>query len=133
MFCREQVAQLRHEVEEIHRRGAELVVVGNGNRHFADAFREDLNLTTPLYVDTTRESYRALGMKRPLLAFLKPALFRNAWRALRTGSRQKGIQGDPWQLGGVLIVRPDGGVAFRYLSDVAGDHPRVKDVLNALG
>ena len=123
---------MRRDVEEIHRRGAELVVVGNGRRHFAEAFRQDLGLTTPLYVDTTRESYRALGMKRPLLAFVKPALVRNAWRAFRAGARQRGIQGDPLQLGGLLVVRPDGEVRYRYLSEVPGDHPPNQDVLNAL-
>lgn len=123
---------MRREIDEIHRRGAELIVVGNGNLHFARGFREDLKLTTPLYVDTKRDSYRALGMKRPLLAFLSPAVFRNAARALRAGSRQRRIQGDPWQLGGGLVVRPDGRVAYRYLSKVAGDHPPVADVLTAL-
>lgn len=49
-------------------------MIGNGNRHFAGAFREDLQLDTPLYVDTTRASYSALGMKRGIartLGFLE--------------------------------------------------------------
>jgi len=82
MFCREQVVQLHREVATIHGRGAELVVVGNGNRHFARAFRDELGLGTPLYVDTERVAYRALGMKRGLSHVLRPAVVANGVRAL---------------------------------------------------
>lgn len=142
---------MRREIDAIHAHGAELVVIGNGHRHFARVFREDLQLDTPIYVDTTRASYRALGMKRGLARTL------GSWRtwvkmlrALRGGVRQKrvrvilrwwywavpvllpGTQGDAWQLGGVLVVLPDGRVAYRYLSTVAGDHPPPSEVLAAL-
>jgi len=142
---------LRREVDTIHAHGAELVVIGNGNRHFAAAFREDLQLDTPLYVDTTRASYRALGMKRGIArTFGSWRRWLNMLRALRDGLRQKrlrvivrwwcrsvpvlvpGTQGDAWQLGGVLVVLPDGRVPYRYLSAVAGDHPPVSGVLTAL-
>jgi peroxiredoxin len=132
VFCREQVAQLRREVDTIHARGGELVVIGNGGRHFAIAFARGLGLTTPLYVDTSRASYRALGMKRSLSALLAPSILRNVIRALRSGARQGLMQGDGVQLGGVLLVLPGGRVAYRYLSQVPGDHPAVADVLAAL-
>ena len=145
------MAQLRHEINTIHAHGAELVVIGNGDRQFAEAFREDLQLDTPLYVDTTCASYAALGMKRGIAATL------GSWRtwakmprALWNGVRQKRVrvivrwwrwsvpalipaeQGDAWQLGGVLVVLPDGRVPYRYLSAIAGDHPPVSAVLAAL-
>lgn len=132
MFCREQVAQLRRETKAIQERGAELIVVGNGNRHFAQAFREEMDLRTPLYVDTKRDAYRALGMKRSVAAVLSIDTLKNTWRALRSGSRQKRVQGDAWQMGGVLVVLPGGRVAYRYLSEVPGDHPPVADILAAL-
>ncbi len=125
---------MRDAIPDIHARGAELVVVGCGNRHFATGFRQELRLETPLFVDTKRESYRALGMRRVSpFAFLSPKVLRNLGRALKAGFRQGRAQGDVWQLGGVLIVRPDASVAFRYLSNEAGDHPPLADVLAALG
>lgn len=125
---------MRDATPEIHERGAELVVVGCGNRHFATGFREELKLETPLYVDTQRESYRALGMRRVSpFAFLSPKVLRNFWRALKAGFRQGRAQGNVWQLGGVLVVRPGGAAAFHYLSNEAGDHPAVADVLASLG
>lgn len=126
--------QLHRESEAIEARGARLVFVGVGNRHFAEGFRRELGLTEPVYVDTARNSYRALGMKRGLVAtLLSPATWRNMVRAWRNGFRQRGIKGDPWQLGGVLVVRPGGAIAFRHLSRASGDHPPTAEVLAALG
>lgn len=124
---------MRREAKRIHAAGAELVIVGNGSAHFAQAFREDLKLTTPLYTDPSLNSYAALGMKRGLGgAAGSLAALRNAARALAAGHRQGPVQGDAWQLGGVLVVDTEGGVLYRHLSDAAGDHPPVADVLRAL-
>lgn len=125
--------QLHREHPRIRAKGAELVLIGNGNRRFAAAFRDELAIAAPVYVDTERRAYRALGMKRGVgspRGLLATA--GNAARAWRAGFRQTSVQGDAWQLGGVLVVRPGGRVAYRYASDAAGDHPPVEDILAAL-
>jgi dehydrogenase/reductase SDR family member 12 len=123
---------LRERSDEIRQRGAELVIVGNGSRSFAAAFREDFALDGPLFVDPELRAYRAAGLRRGRVELLSPRLPRNALRALLGGSRQTGVQGDPWQLGGVFVIRPDGALAYRYTSREAGDHAPVDDVLAAL-
>ena len=40
--------------------------------------------------------------------------------------------GDPWQQGGVIVVRPGGEIAYRFASRESGDHPRIDDVLAPL-
>jgi dehydrogenase/reductase SDR family member 12 len=132
VFCREQVAQLRDVQDEIRARGAELAIVGNGAPNFARAFREDFALTGPLLVDPELRAYRAAGLRRGRVELLSPRLPLNALRALRSGARQGAVQGDPWQLGGVFVIRPGGELAFRHVSREAGDHPPVADVLAAL-
>ena len=133
MFCREQAVQLHRELAKIRERGAELSFIGNGNRDFAAAFRDEYGISAPVYVDTGRDSYRALGMKRGFFRTLANlASFRHMMRALRGGFRQGKTRGDAWQLGGVLVVRPGGGIAYRYLSSTAGDHPGVDAVIAAL-
>src|SRR5687767_5949317 len=107
-------------------------MVGNGNRHFAQAFRDELGLTTPLYVDTKKEAYRALDMKRSVLAVLTPAAAVRAVKAVLGGARQKRVQGDAFQMGGVLVVLPGGTVAYEYRSASPGDHPKMEDVIGAL-
>ena len=132
MFCREQAVQVHREREAIEKKGARLVFVGNGNRHFAKAFKDEFSIEAPIYVDTERLAYRALGMKRSLLGVLTPGVVGRAVRALRSGARQTTVQGDALQLGGVLVVRPGGKVAFAHLSEAVGDHPDVADVLEAI-
>ncbi len=143
---------MRREVDRIHAHGAELVVIGNGSSAFARAFREDVQLDTPLYVDTSCASYRALNMKRGIARTLaSPRTWANMFRALRDGVRERrvtvilrwwrqsvpvlipGNRGVAWQLGGVLVVLSDGRIAYRYQSTIAGDHPQTTEVMAALG
>ncbi len=123
---------MRDRIDDIRSRGADLVIVGNGAVNFAAAFREDFELDGPLLVDPELRAYRAAGLRRGRVELLSPRLPLNAIRALRSGSRQTGVQGDPWQLGGVFVIRPDGALLYRYESREAGDHAPVKEVLSAL-
>ena len=123
---------MRDRIGDIRGRGAELVVIGNGAPHFAAAFREEMALDCPLLVDPELQAYRAAGLRRGRVELLSPRLPWNALRALRQGFRQRGVQGDPWQLGGVLVVRPDGALTYRQISREAGDHAPVDTVVAAL-
>jgi NAD(P)-dependent dehydrogenase (short-subunit alcohol dehydrogenase family) len=119
-------------MDAIGARGAELIVVGNGSTDFAAAFREDHALDCPLLVDPELVAYRAAGLRRGRVEILSPRLARNAARALRAGFRQSGVQGDPWQLGGVFVIRPESQLTYRYVSREAGDHAPVEEILAAL-
>lgn len=124
---------MHRELPRIRKEGAELHLVGNGNRHFARAFKEELKIVCPLYVDTKLGAYRALDMRRGLASTLGSlAAWKNIARAMKAGFRQGSTQGDAFQLGGALVVLPGGKVAFRHASEAAGDHPPVTDVLKAL-
>jgi hypothetical protein len=123
---------LRGRIDDFRSRGAELVIVGNGAENFAAAFREDFALDGPLLVDPNLRAYRAAGLRRGRVELLSPRLPKNALRALRSGARQGAVQGDPWQLGGVFVIRSGGHLAYRYVSREAGDHPPVDDIVAAL-
>ncbi|MEW6734502.1 MAG: peroxiredoxin-like family protein [Acidobacteriota bacterium] len=123
---------MRPHIDTIRASGAELVIIGNGGPRFARAFLDDMQLTSPLYLDPSLASYRMLGLKRSIWLTIGPPAWGHALRAFRRGSRQKGVQGDPWQEGGVFIVLPNGQVTYSYISKEAGDHPETKDLLAAL-
>ena len=53
-------------------------------------------------------------------------------RALKKGFRQKRLQGDPWQLGGVFVIDPSGKILYKQISREAGDHPEAGEILAAL-
>ena len=111
---------MRGAEEEIEERGAELVVIGNGSVAHAAAFHEDEGIGFRLLVDPELRAYQAAGLKRSALAALSPAVLGNAWRAMRAGHRQSRVLGDPWQLGGVFVIRPGGKIALRQVSS-SGD------------
>jgi hypothetical protein len=124
--------QVHRERDRIRASGAELVLIGNGTPAFARAFAEDFRIETPLYVDPSRRTYRALGMARPgLLSFLSPRLLAAVARALRGGFMQGPVRGDALQLGGVLVVARGGRIAFRHLARDVGDNPPVSEVVAA--
>lgn len=128
---------MRAIIPDIRRHGAELVIVGNGQPWQAAAFREELELLppdhdVPILVDPALTAYRAAGLRRGITSTFSPRAAGNLVRALRAGHRQKGVQGDAWQLGGVFVVHRDATVPWSYVSRAAGDHPPPADILAAL-
>jgi hypothetical protein len=123
---------LRDALPEIRRRGAELIIVGNGQPQHAIDFRDTEHVSSPLYVDPELHAYAAAGLKRGLRSSLSPGVILRGLRAFGEGKRQGATMGDPWQQGGVFIIRPGNSVDFSYISAEAGDHPSVEAILSAL-
>ncbi len=112
--------------------GVEVVIIGNGNREFAEDFREEFEIEGRLLIDPDLHAYRAAGLRRGHREIASPQLIGNAVRALRSGARQTAVLGDPWQLGGVLVFAPGGELRFQYISSAAGDHASPDDIEAAL-
>jgi len=123
---------LRDALPEIRRRGAELIIVGNGQPQHAIDFRDTEHVESPLYVDPELQAYAAAGLKRGLRSSLSPGVILRGVRAFREGKRQSATKGDPWQQGGVFVILPGNRVEFVYISEEAGDHPSAEAILFAL-
>lgn len=123
---------MRGIVDRVRALGAELVVVGNGSPEQAARFQHDEKIDFPLFTDPQRRSYRAAGLRRSLASALRPGLLGNALRAYKKGFRQKGIQGDAFQLGGVFVITPRSEVVFSQVSREAGDHADPEEIVAAL-
>ena len=126
--------QLHRDREEFEQAGVELVVIGQGEPEDAARFRrtqrvEDL----PMLTDRTRESYRAAGTKVATFSELVgPRVIGRGVRATVATRRHQGkIVGHPAQLGGVMIVKPGGEIAYSHLSSDASDYPDNAEVLEA--
>jgi hypothetical protein len=124
---------LHGQSEAIAAKGARLVVVGNGPPVTIAGFRKTTGFTGELFTDPSRASYSAAAF-RPggVLRMLHPCAAVAAVRALLGGFKNGKIEGSAFQLGGVLVVRSSGELAFRYESKFAGDHPSSEAVLAAL-
>ncbi len=132
MLCREQVARFVERTAAIHALGAELVLVGSGNRYFASVFAEDYGVATPILVDPELVTYKALELKASAGATFSLGTAKAGKRAWGRGFRQGKTQGAPFQQGGVFIILPDGSVPFTHVSAFAGDHPDEDEVIEAL-
>lgn len=134
-FCRDQAVGLHAVARDLERVGAPLTLIGQGTPGNAAAFREQFSLTVDVLVDTDRLAYRAAGARRGSLSqLLGPrVLARGVSRALRSGVAQGRTVGHPAQLGGLLLIRPGGEVAWSHLSGDASDYPPAAVVLERVG
>lgn len=123
---------MRDTWPEMEKRGARLVVVGNGRPFQARDFQYEQQLPFTLLTDPDLKAYAAAGLRRGALSVLHPRVFGNALRSLRGGFRQGRTQGDPWQQGGVFVIAPGDNVLFNHISREAGDHPLPDQILDAL-
>jgi hypothetical protein len=137
LFCHEMVAGLVGAVPAIRARDAALVVVGNGTLEQARRFYAMKGLPVTGVVvgtDPDRESYRAAELDRGFAKTFANGGSAAAYaRARGKGFKIKGVFGDVFQLGGILVVLPGQRLAFRHVSRFAGDHPDMGQVLGALG
>ena len=115
---------------EIRALGAELVAIGNGTASMARDFVESFDVPFPVYTDPDRRAYRLSGLRRGFGLGL--GTIGRGRRAMKAGHRQGAIAGDAWQQGGTLVIVPEKGLIYRYISRVAGDHGPVDDILEAL-
>lgn len=90
-------------------------------------WRDDLGLPFPALVDADRAAYRAYGLERASVArvWLSPKVWRAYARLLLRGEHFRPIRQDSLQLGGDVVVAPDGTIAWAYRSAGPEDRPGV--------
>lgn len=132
LFCKEQARELRDQETAIEERGGRLAFVGSGAPHFARGFRDEYCRDCLILNDPSRHTYELIGAHRGVMSTLGPRAWGPAVRAFTRGNRQRNVQGDPFQQGGILVIAPGGKVLYRHLSAAAGDHPPVAEILAAL-
>jgi hypothetical protein len=87
----------------------------------------------PLRADPAGAAFRAVAMRRTSVwRLLRPGLLVQALRARREGHRQRGVWGDPWQLGGTVVVAPGDRVLYAHRNATPHDEAPLDAVLAAL-
>ena len=124
---------MRPRIPEIRAAGAELYVIGSGAPMYAADFKEKLRIAgTPIWTDEALASYRLFDFKRGASAVMAVRALGHVARALLAGAWQGRTRGDATQIGGVVVVRPGGRIAYLYRSREAGDHPDPREIVAAL-
>ena len=127
--------QLHRERDAVEEAGGELVLIGQATPRHAAHFRRRLGVDLTVLADETRQSYRAAGAKVATLnELLGPKVVsKGLVSSLKSRQPQGRTIGHPAQLGGTLIVRPDGSVAWSHMSEDASDNATPDEIVAALG
>jgi prostamide/prostaglandin F2alpha synthase len=140
VFCRQMAVDIHRHRHQFDEADVELAVIGHGSPAHAADFRKQQNVDLPLLVDPDRKVYELAGAKVATLnELIGPRQIMRGLRAtimsrLKQGSvavHQGKIIGHAAQLGGVLVIAPDGSVRYAHLSEESGDNPPAREVLAA--
>lgn len=126
--------QLHRARGEFEAAGARLVLIGQRTPRHAAHFRRRREIELPVLADSHRTTYAAAGTKVATVTELfGPAVVaRGALTAARKGLVQGRTQGHPAQLGGAMVITPDGAVAWSHMSQNAGDNASPEEILAAV-
>jgi len=114
------------------KKNANLVVIGSGKSHHFEEFRSATGYKGTLLSDLSRKAFELLGFSNGITGLMSIKSIPRVFSALRGGHKQGSIQGNTLQLGGAIIVDPSNTVRYYFASKKAGEHPAVKDLLEAV-
>ena len=114
--------------------GAELLLIGQATPRHAAQFRRRQGIQLPILADEDRVSYKAAGAKVAGITdlFGPKVIAKGAVTGVRNKSIQTRTIGNTAQLGGVLVVRPGGEVAWSHMSNDAGDNASPEEIIEAI-
>jgi peroxiredoxin len=124
---------LRERYDEITSLGADIVAVGTGDRHYAEAFVRDEHIPFLVLVDDDALAARAASL-RTLNWF--QLLHPRTWKATRETSKRgyhvhkagKRVK----QIGATFVIGAGDRVRYEHLDDDSTDHAEVDEVVAAL-
>jgi len=125
--------QLRQRAGDLQTLNVEILVVTFEDAASARRYLGDTDLPWPLVLDEDRRLYRAYGMERGRWwQIYGPRTLFTYLRLLLGGRRLAAPGGDPDQLGGDILVDPDGRIRLQYVSDNPADRPPVEQIVSLI-
>jgi peroxiredoxin len=120
--------------EQFDAAGAKVVLIGQLTPRHAAHFRRRQKIELPVLADEDRASYGAVGAKVGNLADLvgPKVVAKGALTTLRTGKLQGRTIGHPAQLGGTMVVTPDGAIPWSHMAKDASDNASPDEILAAV-
>jgi alkyl hydroperoxide reductase subunit AhpC len=124
------LSQLRQQESELTERNIKVKVVTFDADFMALAYVKETNLAWPLLKDTELSLYTAYGMGRGTWwDIYNPISVLNYLRLIFTG-KGPGKPGRDWrQLGGDVLIDPEGIIRLHYVSADPHDRPSVDSIL----
>ena len=96
-------------------------------------YASDLRIPFQLLSDPERAAYRAYGLRKGgLWRILRPKTVWEYAKLIARGRLFRGIQADPFQLGGDFVIDGSGIVRFAHRSEDPADRPAMDRLLQAI-
>lgn len=110
-----------------------LYLIGQATPRQAAHFARRQGIELPILADERRASYKAAGAKMATLGELvgPRVVAKGLVTSARNGTVQGRIVGNAAQLGGTMLIRRDGSIAWSHMSEDAGDNATVEEILAA--
>ena len=126
--------QLHRARDEFRDAGANIVLIGQRTPEHAAEFRRKQGLDLTILADERRETYALAGTKVATAGELigPKVVARSLIATAKTGKVQTKTDGHTAQLGGTLIVAPDGRVTWSHIAHDASDNASPEQILEAL-
>ena len=120
--------------QDLEADGAQLVLIGQLTPRHASHFRRRQGIELPVLADEKRASYKAAGAKIATMnELLGPSVVaKGLMTTMQTGRLQTRTLGHPAQLGGTMVIAPDGRVVWSHMSDDASDNASPEEILEAV-
>jgi peroxiredoxin len=135
VHCRDHAVQLHRARSEFEAAGVPLVLIGQATPRHAAHFRRRQEVDLPVLADEKRESYRAAGAKVATAGELlgPKSVSRGLKRTVASRGKvhQGQVIGHAAQLGGAMVIAPDGRVTWSHMSDDASDNAPPDEILAA--
>ena len=124
---------MRHRYEDFRTAGAEVAVISFAQRQAMEYYARDLQVPFPLLSDPERAAYIAYGLRKgSLWSIFGPKAVWEYVKLFSRGRLFRGIQADPFQLGGDFVIDGRGIVRFAYRSEDPADRPTMDRLLQAV-
>jgi peroxiredoxin len=125
--------QLHRARSEFEAAGVALVLIGQATPRHAAHFRRRQEIDLPVLADEKRESYRAAGAKVATAGELLGPKSVSQGLLKTMGSagkvRQGKVIGHVAQLGGSMVIAPDGRVTWCHMAEDACDNATPEEIL----
>ncbi len=130
LFCREMVADISEISPALEALGVEVAFVHVGTEEDASIFFKEFGLEDKLRLsDPGSEMYKVFGLnQQSFLKMISVATIRNGFRALRSGTRQGGVKGNPKAMPGLFLISK-GQVVNKFVHKNPGDKPDVLEFI----
>ncbi len=127
------MSQLRHKYEDFRAAGAEVAVISFAQPQAMEYYVRDLRIPFPLLSDPERAAYKAYGLRKGgLWSIFGPKTVWEYVKLIARGRLFRGIQADPFQLGGDFVIDGRGIVRFAHRSEDPADRPTMDRLLQAV-